>query len=379
MNWIALKMLTGDRSKYLGLIFGVSFATVLMTQQISIFAGIMQRTASQILDVRDADIWVMDNKVRFIDEVPGLPSTDLDRVRGVPGVAWAVKLYKGQVRARLADGNFRNVILFGLDDATLIGGPQEMIAGSLDDLRQADAVIIDKAGYEYMWPDEPYQLGRVFEMNDRRAVLVGVCKASAPFTTLPVLYTRYSQAARFVPRERNLMSFVLVKPQEDLTAKEVCQRIQERTGLMALTQEQFFWKTIAYFLGSTGIPVNFGITIALGFIIGVAIAGQTFYLFTIENLKQFGALKAMGLSNIRIVGMILLQALVVGLIGYGIGVGLTAIFFESTSHITHLAGLHMFWQVMAGTGGAVLVIVVLASLLSIRRVLVLEPAVVFRV
>jgi len=379
MNWIALKMLTGDRSKYLGLIFGVSFATVLMTQQISIFAGIMQRTASQILDVRDADIWVMDNKVRFIDEVPGLPSTDLDRVRGVPGVAWAVKLYKGQVRARLADGNFRNVILFGLDDATLVGGPQEMIAGSLADLRQADAVIIDKAGYEYMWPDEPYQLGRVFEMNDRRAVLVGVCKASAPFTTLPVLYTRYSQAARFVPRERNLMSFVLVKPQEDLPAKEVCQRIQERTGLMALTQEQFFWKTIAYFLGSTGIPVNFGITIALGFIIGVAIAGQTFYLFTIENLKQFGALKAMGLSNIRIVGMILLQALVVGLIGYGIGVGLTAIFFESTSHITHLAGLHMFWQVMAGTGGAVLVIVVLASLLSIRRVLVLEPAVVFRV
>ncbi len=379
MNWIALKMLTGDRSKYLGLIFGVSFATVLMTQQISIFAGIMQRTASQILDVRDADIWVMDNKVRFIDEVPGLPSTDLDRVRGVPGVAWAVKLYKAQVRARLADGNFRNVILFGLDDATLVGGPQEMIAGSLADLRQADAVIIDKAGYEYMWPDEPYQLGRVFEMNDRRAVLVGVCKASAPFTTLPVLYTRYSQAARFVPRERNLMSFVLVKPQEDLTAKEVCQRIQERTGLMALTQEQFFWKTIAYFLGSTGIPVNFGITIALGFIIGVAIAGQTFYLFTIENLKQFGALKAMGLSNIRIVGMILLQALVVGLIGYGIGVGLTAIFFESTSHITHLAGLHMFWQVMAGTGGAVLVIVVLASLLSIRRVLVLEPAVVFRV
>src|SRR5207248_6258577 len=254
------------------------------------------------------------------------------------------------------------------DDATLVGAPQEMLAGTLADLRQPDAVIIDKAGYEYMWPGQPYQLGRTFEMNDRRAVLVGVCKASAPFTTLPVLYTRYSQAARFVPRERNLMSFVLVKPQEDLTAKEVCQRIQERTGLMALTQEQFFWKTIAYFLGSTGIPVNFSITIALGFIIGVAIAGQTFYLFTIENLKQFGALKAMGLSNVRIVGMILLQALVVGVIGYGIGIGLAAAFFESTSKVTHLAGLFIPWQVLVGTGGAVLVIVLLSSLLSIRRV-----------
>jgi len=125
---------------------------------------------------------------------------------------------------------------------------------------------------------------------------------------------------------------------------------------MALTQEQFFWKTIAYFLGSTGIP-SICITIALGFIIGVAIAGQTFYLFTIENLKQFGALKAMGLSNIRIVGMILLQALVVGLIGLRHWCWVDGHLFESTSHITHLAGLHMFWQVMAGTGGAVLVIV----------------------
>jgi putative ABC transport system permease protein len=378
MTWIALKMLTGDRSKYLGLIFGVSFATVLMSQQISIFAGIMRRTASQIIDVRDADIWVMDNKVRYIDEVPGLPDTYLERVRSVPGVAWAVKLYKGQVRARLPDGNFRNVILFGLDDATLVGAPQEMIAGSLADLRRPDAVIIDKAGYEYMWPGEPYRLGRAFEMNDRRAVLVGVCQASAPFTTLPVVYTRYRQAAGYVPRERNLMSFVLAKPQEGLSAEEVCGRIEGQTGLVALTQEQFFWKTIGYFLSSTGIPVNFGITIALGFIIGVAIAGQTFYLFTLENLKQLGALKAMGLSNVRIVGMILLQAVVVGLIGYSVGVGLTAAFFASTSQMTQLAGLHMFWQVMAGTAVAVLVIVMLASLLSIRRVLVLEPAVVFR-
>jgi putative ABC transport system permease protein len=378
MNRIALKMLMGDRSKYFGLIFGVTFATLLMAQQLSIFLGIMKRTGSQILDVRDADIWVMDNKVRYIDEVPGLPETDLQRVRGVPGVDWAVRLYKGQIRARLADGNFRNVILFGIDDATLVGAPQEMVVGSLADLRRPDAVLIDKAGYEYMWPGEPYQLGRTFEMNDRRAILVGICKTSAPFVTLPVLYTRYSQAAWFVPRERNLMTFVLAKPRADQDARAVRQRIQDQTGLMALSQDEFFWMTIWYFIGSTGIPVNFGITIALGFIVGVAVAGQTFYLFTLENLKQFGALKAMGVNNRRIVGMILLQALLVGVLGYGFGIGLTAVFFESTSHLTHLAGLHLFWQVMAGTAGAVLLIVVLSSLLSIRRVLVLEPAMVFR-
>jgi putative ABC transport system permease protein len=385
MNWIALKMLTGDRAKYLGLVFGVTFATLLMAQQLSIFVGIMKRTGSQILDVRDADIWVMDNKVRYIDEVPGMPDTELNRVRGVEGVKWAVRMYKGQVRARLADGNFRTVVLFGLDDATLVGAPQEMIAGKIGDLRRPDAVIVDKAGYEYLWPDEVdsiktegYQLGKVFEMNDHRCVLVGVCKVSPPFTTLPVLYTAYSQTTWYVPRERDTMSFVLVKPEDGLDPEEVCRRIEEQTGRMALTRDQFFWKTIVYFLSSTGIPVNFGITIFLGFFVGVAIAGQTFYLFTVENLRQFGSLKAMGLSNVRIVGMILLQALVVGIIGYSLGVGLTAIYFMLTNQRTQLAGLNMMWEVMAGTGAAVLIIVVLASLVSIRKVLVLEPAVVFR-
>jgi putative ABC transport system permease protein len=396
MNWVALKMLTGDRSKYLGIIFGVMFATLLMSQQMSIFAGIMGRTASQIVDVSEADIWVMDSKVRFIDEIPALPDDTLQRVRGVEGVAWAVKLYKGNVRCRLEEGKFRNAILFGLDDATLVGSPPKMLAGSFDALRVPDGVIVDKAGYEYMWPEEKaaikaegYKLGKLFEMNDRRAVLVGVCEVSMPFLSTPILYTRYSQATLYAPRERNLLTFVLAKAADGVLPEEVCRRIEARTQanragdddrrLMALTGDQFFWKTIWYFMASTGIPVNFGITIALGFVVGVAIAGQTFYLFTLENLKQFGSLKAMGLTNRRILGMILLQALVVGLIGYGLGLGLSAGYFETISRQkVELEGIFLYRQVVLLVAGCVAVICVLASLLSARKVLVLEPAIVFR-
>lgn len=378
MNWIALRMLMGDRAKYFGLIFGVAFATLLMSQQVSIFMGIIRRTASQITDVRDCSIWVMDEKSRYIDEVPALPDTDVYRVRGVEGVEWAVRLYYGQNRARLEDGNLRNLLLYGVDDETMVAAPQQMIVGKLDDLRQPDAVIVDKAGYEYMWPGEEYKIGRTFELNDKRAVLVGVCKASPPFVTLPVLYSRYSQAVQFVPHRRNLMSFVLAQHQPSENPEEVCKRIEAQTGLMALTQRQFFWKTVYYFLGSTGIPVNFGITITLGFVVGAAITGQTFYLFTIENLRQFGALKAMGVSNFRLIGMILLQALVVGVLGYGIGIGLTAAFFVSTSGITHLAGLSLTPLAAGGCGVAVLLIIVLTSLVAMTKVLVLEPAVVFR-
>jgi putative ABC transport system permease protein len=380
MSWIALKMLTGDRAKYFGIIFGVAFAALLMAQQASIFVGLMRNTISQLRDLEDAAIWVMDPNVQFVDDVKPLSENDLHRVRGVEGVAWAVRLYKGLGRARFDDGNFQQCILLGLDDATMVGAPRDIIVGSLADLRTPDAVIMDEAGFHYLWPNQPLAVGKVFEMNDRRAVLVGICKASQTFQTFPILYTRYSQATLFVPNERKLMSFVLAQPEPGVDPREVCRRITAQTHLGALTREDFMEKTITYYLNRTGIPINFGITVMLGFVVGSAIAGQTFYLFTVENLKQFGSLKAMGVSNLRIVGMILLQALVVGAIGYGIGIGLASLFGEMMTYASKTVppAFYMAWPIPLLTAGAVLIIITLASLVSIRRVLVLEPAIVFR-
>ena len=140
---------------------------------------------------------------------------------------------------------------------------------------------------------------------------------------------------------------------------------------------RWWCRTLRHFLAKTGIPVNFAITVLLGFIVGTAIAGQTFYLFTVENIKQFGALKAMGTSNWTILVMVLAQAMQVGAIGYGLGVGLAALFGWGSRGFTKLA-FFMPWQVLAITAVAVFFIVVLASLLSIRRVLVVDPAIVFR-
>ena len=106
MYAIALKMLIGDRGKYLGIIMGLSFAALLITQQSSIFTGLMTRTYGAITDLSQPDIWVMDPKVQFIDDVKSLQDTELYRVRGIPGVAWAVPLYKGLLKARLESGNF---------------------------------------------------------------------------------------------------------------------------------------------------------------------------------------------------------------------------------------------------------------------------------
>ena len=188
---------------------------------------------------------------------------------------------------------------------------------------------------------------------------------------------------QFVPRERKLLSFVLAKPADGRRPpRRSAGASSEQTGLTAadratavLLEDDRLLPEARPASRSTSASRSL-----LGFIVGTAIAGQTFYLFTLENLKQFGALKAMGVSNLRLVGMILLQALVVGVIGYGLGVGGGGAVRRRMAHGSDAAAgvLHA----LAGPGRSparrCCVIVLLASLLSIRRVLVLEPAIVFR-
>ena len=378
MHLIALKMLTGDRAKYLGLIFAIAFCTFLLENQTSIFAGVLRRTGSQILDVTDADIWVMDPKTEYFDQTKALKDTDVSRVRGVEGVQWAVRLFKGNPVARTPDGKFAASLCFGLDDATLTGAPRNMLLGSWERLREPDAIVIDKAGYLLLFPDEPLQIDRTLELNDHKAVIVGISDASAPFLSNPIIHTRYSQAVNFVGRERTQLSYVLAKSAPGVTPEEVIPRIQAHTGLRARTTDDFRWDSIFYYLKNTGIPVNFGITITIALIVGTVVAGQTFYLFTLENLKQFGALKAIGVTNWRLTRMVLLQAITVGAIGFSIGTGMAASFFELTLHKIATRGLVLWWQSVVLTAGCILLVIIIASLLSIRRVVVLEPAEVFR-
>ena len=380
MNWLAWKMLTGDRTKYLGIVFGVAFGTLLIAQQSSIFVGLMRRTSSQIIDTTSADIWVMDQRQRNVDDIRPMPESRLHRVRGVTGVEWAVRLSKSMVRVRTLSGDFTQGILVGLDDASFTGAPNEMLQGHHLDLRRPDGVILDFDGYRQLFPGEPVTVGRVLDMNDRRAVVVGICRVTPPFQTFPVIYTRYSQAVQFMPRERNTLSFILARAARGQDLQRLSKRISQQTGLKAMTWDEFFWLNIGYYIENTGIPVNFGITVTLGFIVGGAIAGQTFYLFTLENLKQFGSLKAMGVTNLRLIGMILFQATLVGVIGYGLGIGASAGFFElmESTGQADLRGMWVPWQVAVIAAVAVGLIVVISSLLSLRRVLVLEPAMVFR-
>jgi putative ABC transport system permease protein len=345
----------------------------------------MTRTYGFITDTGLPNLWVMDSKVQFVDDIKPLQDTELYRVRGVEGVEWAVPLYKGLLKARLADGTFQTCNVVGLDDATLIGGPPVMVAGHLADLRQSDAVIVDVVGAagklakpapEPGGTPIPLRIGDTLELNDHRAMVVGLARVTRTFQSQPVIYTTYARATRFAPRERKLLSFVLAKTSPGQEPAVVAEGIRRATGLAAYTRQGFSQLTVDYFMTNTGIPINFGIAVGLGFLVGTAIAGQTFYNFTLDNLRHFGALKAMGASNGTLLRMILLQALVVGSLGYGLGVGIAAL-FGSFLGSTELA-FRLPWQLLGLSAAAITCICMASALLSIRTVMQLEPAMVFK-
>jgi putative ABC transport system permease protein len=380
MNGVALKMLFGETSKLLGLIFGMAFSTLLICQQASMFVGLMSRTANQVSETREPDIWVMDPTVEYADTVRPLRDTELARVRGVSGVAWAVPYFRGQAVITTPGAPLQNSFVYGLDDVTLVGLPRDFVVGTPDDLRQPDAIALDLPGYKKLWPNDPVRAGRLLELNDRRAVVVAVLKTLPPFQTQPLVYTRYSQALTYTNNGRNQMSYVLAKAGLGKSVESVAKEIMRQTGLKAMPKDEFRTATIYYYLRNTGIPINFGTVVLLGAIVGIAVVGLTFNMFVMENLKQYAMLKAMGVTNGRLIGMVTLQASVVGVIGYTLGLALAALFFDmaTASPTSFFRGFYLPWQIALGVAGVAMTIILLTAVFSLRRVLVVDPAVVFR-
>jgi putative ABC transport system permease protein len=372
-------MLTGDRVKFIGLVFGVAFSTLLIAQQLTIFVNLLMRGGVAVEEVSTANVWVMDPVSRTTDVVFPMPSTALDRVRSVPGVAFASPLTRNGASIRTPAGDLEGVSVVGVDDSALIGLPRKLIEGEPRALLDPDAVFIDAVGARKLFGTDKDLIGTELELNDQRAVIRGITDSNPTFTSQVTLYTRYSNALNYVPGTRNRLSFVLVRSDPDISAEILRDRIVAQTGLKALTAPEFRRAGIDFIIENTGIPINFGITVVLGVVVGIAIVGLTFSLFIRDNIKQFGALKAIGVTNFKIVGMVAAQSALVALIGYGLGLMMAVGFIASGSaNSDAFKGFYMPWQIPVVTGIVVIVMIALTGLLAMRSVLNTEPASVFR-
>lgn len=393
---IALKMLLGDWGKSMGVAMGVFLSTFLVAHLLAMFTGMMQRTFSLITDVPQPDIWVMDPAVEYVDDPAPLSATALDRVRSIEGVAWAMPLYAGSLRARLPSGAFRTVHVIGVDDATLVGLPDDIVQGSIDALRGADAMIVDEesARERLRLPIAPIQripgempslsrdqtrplrVGDDLLINDHRVRIVGIARLSPRFLTRSTLYTTLSHARSIAPPERNLLSFVLVKAQPGLEHADLARSIEARTGLRARTRREFEIDTLRYVVRETGVVGRLAFIVGVGVLVGFAVTALLLFLFTIENLPIYATFKALGAPNRMILRMIVAQAALCGLVGFGLGVGASAIVGRITPQAT--MPYLLLWQVLSFTAAAMFLICTISAVLSARIAWRVDPARVFK-
>lgn len=372
---VALRMLFGDRAKYLSLVFGLSFAVLLIAQQGAIFLGLMLQATGPLQNISQADLWVTDPYIKWVSETRNLSEADLNRIRSVPGVAWAEPFFNARAACDLPGGDFRFVNIVGVSRNTMVGRPPEVTEGRLEDLRIADAVLVEESARPKLgWP----KIGDTLKLNDRRALVVGYCRAKFGWDSPSVVYTTYENAITYTPLGRNKISYVLVGAREDVPVSVVKERIDALPDLKALTPMQLRMQTINFIMKETGIGINFGITVTLGIIVGLTVSAAIFYQFTLENIRHFAVLKAMGCTNWTLTGMVLVQALVIGVVSFGIGVGGAGLFSLGARKPGAELAAYFPWQMLVVAMGGTLLCLSAGSLLSLRRVLRLDPAVVFK-
>ncbi|CAO4836356.1 MAG: hypothetical protein CNLJKLNK_00542 [Holosporales bacterium] len=382
MFFIALQMLIGDKVKYITMTAAVCFSTIIMTQQPGILVGLLSRTYSFISDTPGADIWVMDPGVSFVEDGKQNRAMNLNLVKGIEGIQWAVPMFKGMVLAKLPSGAMASVDMTGVDDATLVGAPLG-IGENLSKIKMADAILVEegatKGQLKIKSPDgssRPLAVGDVLEINDRRAAVVGIYKGTRNFILQPQITTLYSRAVGYTTEGRKKLSYILVKVKAGYDADKIIQEINQKTGLKALKEEDFKKQNLNYWKDNTGIPINFGISVFLGFLVGAAVVGQTFFNFIHENAKYYAALQAMGISIRRLIQMVAFQSLFIGVNGFGMGL-FTTVIFGILSHDSILAFRFSPYVLLFAAFG-IFFIILISAILSIRKLTKIDPSMVFR-
>ena len=389
---IALKMLVADRAKFIGLLFGITFTSFLVTFAASYFCGFMTQGFSLISENTVADVWVMDPAVDSVEQTINMPESALARVRSVEGVAYAVPMMLGMVDARFANGRFQTFQVIGVDDATLLGAP--LLGGRTPvQLRAHGAVIVDPGGTseklltptqaQDQWPHDGVHLAAPTRelrrddellINERLVRVLARTEGLARFPPRPLLYTTRSNALRILPTEPHQLTFVLARA-AGVTPQQLAQRIALRTGLRARSTDDFKSDTVRWFLVNSEDVGDIAAMLTLAMTMGFGVTGVMLYMFTYENQRHYAVLKALGAPSRTLVLMVLTQASVCSLLGAGIGLGLCAIAGEVVLGMGFPFRM-MWFTPLIGIMGVALVSVA-AALISVRPVLKLQPAVVF--
>jgi putative ABC transport system permease protein len=373
---LARKLLFHDRLRFAVAIAGVSVSVMLVLVQVGLYYGFMD-TASSLIDASHADLWVGKKGNESFEFATPFDERAFYRVASVPGVARTERMLMNFAQFKLADGGDLGVQVVGIETAPghrPLLAPWNVIAGDARRLAEPGAIVLDRTEYSKVKID---RIGRVTEISGVRAEVVAMTSGIRSFTTSPIVFADLRTARSFLPGLGDEpVTYVLVELAPGADIAEVKARIEALPHLAAYTTAEMSARTRSYWSTRTGVGAGFFTTAVLGIIVGFVVVGQILYSGTLQYIREYGTLKAMGARNGAVVRVILSQAMISAALGFAVGAPL-AIAMRAAMKAANLS-VALFPALYATTAAITAVMCALAALLSIVKVLRLDPASVFK-
>lgn len=373
MSTLGWKNLFHDKIRLAVTLTGIVFALVLIIIQFGLFLGFLE-TSANVVDRSGVDLWIAAPGIPHVNGASPIPERRRFDALAIPGVAKAEPYILLFLNWKLPSGAQESVQVAGFDLATGMGGPWALTAGRVEDLRGDDTVIVD----ELYCPKLGIKgVGDEVEIVGRRARVVGLTRGIRSFTTSPYVFTSFKNAQNYAGLKPDETLFVVARLQPGAHAADVKQRLAASLPTAAvLTNQEMLERTRNYWVFSTGAGVTTLMGAVLGLLVGIVVVAQTIYAATMDHIKEFGTLKAMGASNFYLYRVILEQALISAVLGYVVAIvlGWLVVRGSEGGEVTILLPPEM----MAGTLVLALLMCVTASVISIRKATTIDPALVFK-
>jgi putative ABC transport system permease protein len=370
---LAQRNLFHDKVRLTVTLTGIVFSVVLIVVQLGLFFGFTTAT-SNLIDHSGADLWITSKNVPYVEQGVAFSERKLNQVRAVPGVADAQKIIAHWTQWKRHDGGEDSVQIVGINVDDSLERPWNLAQGRVEDLKSPDAIILDEL---YKQKLGVTRVGEVFEIGGHRARVVGFTRGIRSFTTSPYVFTTFKNAQNYTGTGEDQTMFILVKVAPGASLEQVRRGLLDHTkDVEVFTTAEFSHMTTFYWMFTTGAGVAVLIAAVLGLVVGFVVVAQTIYATTMDHIREYGTLKAMGAPNSYVYKVIMKQAAISAVIGYALGMIVSGFVVHASQ--AGGAAILMPPSMAGGMFFVTLLMCVGAALVSINKVTRIDPAMVFK-
>lgn len=376
MHRIAIRSLLHHKDKFAAALAGVTFAAMMVFVQGGVYVGFLETAAGVVTRV-GGDLWVGPRGTSAVD-LAELLAPDVGLwVKAQPCVRRARPFYVGFVkyRFRTPEGPKLNsgLVIAGeaADEAHLL--PWSIARGLPSDLRGPLRLAVDESDLARLGLG-PNALGESIELDGKTATVGIVTRGIRSFTTAPVMFADLGELEQLLSLPRDSANFWVADLDHPGCAADVIRRIEAHGDLQAIPTAEFRKRSEAQWIGNSGVGALLGFSAFLGFLVGAVIVAQTLFHITMDHVKELGTLKALGALDREVIAFVGWQAAF--LAGCGSVLGLVVAHLIAFSSRTLIITISL---PVVGVGACVIAVMcTIACGASVRKVVSLEPAEVFR-